>query len=79
MKPEIKLKILEDLDAGNITKEEAQALISKHSGSSSAPKKQGQDGMSLLAQAGDVGLRALDYTSGLGRTAAWDRDWEIKA
>ena len=29
-----------------------------------------QDEMSLLAQAGDVGLRALDYTSGLGRTAA---------
>lgn len=69
MKPEIKLKILEDLDAGNISKEEAQALISKHSVSAPSPKKE-EDGMSLLAQAGDMGLRALDYTSGVGRTAA---------
>lgn len=64
---EKELRILEAMDAGKISKNEALELMELEGLSA---KKAEKEEKSFLSEAGDVALKALDYTSGIGRTAA---------
>ena len=64
---EKELRILEAMDAGKISKDEALELMELEGLSA---KKAEKEEKSFLSEAGDMALKALDYTSGIGRTAA---------
>lgn len=64
---EKELRILEAMDAGKISKDEALELIELEGVS---VKKSEKEEKSFLSEAGGAALKALDYTSGIGRTAA---------
>jgi len=74
MSDEKKLKILKALKSGKITRDQATGLMDKHGisykGSENNPEPvEQQDEQGLGSQIFDYGMRALDYTGGLTRTA----------
>lgn len=64
---EKELKILEAMDAGKISKDEAFELLELEGVTAQKSKKEES---SILSDVGSAALKALDYTSGAGRTAA---------